>query len=104
MLIVTEAAQSQVADYFKDKEIRPIRVMMTSGCGGPAIVMALDEKNDEDKVFKFSEIEYLVNRDFLKEAQPIEIDFGQGGFAIKSSIQLGGGCSSCGSSGSCCSD
>jgi Fe-S cluster assembly iron-binding protein IscA len=104
MLIVTEAAQDQVADYFKGKELRPVRVMMTSGCGGPSIVMALDEKKEADKVFKFSDIEYLVDRDFLKEAQPIEIDFRNGGFAIKSSIEMGGGCSSCGSSGGCCSE
>ncbi|MBU0994812.1 MAG: IscA/HesB family protein [Proteobacteria bacterium] len=103
MLIVTESAQVQVADYFKDKEIKPVRVMLTQGCGGTSIVMALDEKNDQDKVFKFSGIEYLVNRDFLKDAQPIEIDFRNGGFAIKSSIELSGGCSSCGTAGSCCS-
>ena len=104
MFIVTEAAQDQVAAYFKDKDIQQVRVMLTNGCGGASLVMAIDKKKEDDQVFKFADIEYLVNRDFLKEAQPIEIDFKNGGFAIQSSIKTGGGCSSCSSSGSCCSD
>jgi hypothetical protein len=31
MFEVTEAATAQVADYFKDKDVKPIRVFLNSG-------------------------------------------------------------------------
>lgn len=31
MVEVTELAQQQIADYFKDKEIKPIRIFLNSG-------------------------------------------------------------------------
>ncbi len=31
MLNVTEKAQEQIAEYFKDKEITPIRIFLNSG-------------------------------------------------------------------------
>ncbi len=31
MLNVTEKAQEQIAEYFKDKEISPVRIFLNSG-------------------------------------------------------------------------
>lgn len=107
MFDVTEAAQAQIAEFFKDKraeEIQPIRIFLTQGCGGEQLAMALDDARSDDKVFKVAGFEYLVNRNFLKAAQPIEVDHNGTGFSLTSSLKLqGGGCSGCGSSGSCCS-
>ena len=103
MFNVTQSAQDQVADYFKDKEIKPIRIFLNQGCGGAQLAMAIDEIRDTDKVFKFAGIEYTVEKKFLKQAQPIEVDFLPTGFKVTSSLELSGGCSSCGTTGTCCS-
>lgn len=103
MFSVTETAQSQIADYFKDKEKQPIRIFLSQGCGGSQIGMALDDKKDTDMVYRVSDVEYLVDRELLKQAQPIVIDFLKNGFSISSNLKLSSGCSSCGTSGTCCS-
>lgn len=103
MLNVTETAQQKVAEHFTDKEVIPIRIFLQEGgCGGPQVSMALDEKKESDSVFKFAGIEYLVDVAFLEEAKPIEIDFIETGFKVTTSLELGG-CSTCGTTGSCCS-
>lgn len=103
MLNVTETAQQKVAEHFTDKEVMPIRIFLQEGgCGGPQVSMALDEKKESDSVFKFAGIEYLVDVAFLEEAKPIEIDFIETGFKVTTSLELGG-CSTCGTTGSCCS-
>lgn len=103
MLNVTQNAQTQVADFFAGKEIKPIRVFLNQGgCGGPQIAMAIDDQKTTDTVFTFAGIDYLVDTEFLKEAQPIVIDFQSSGFNISSSLKLEG-CTSCGTEGSCCS-
>ena len=104
MLTVTEHAQEQIANYFKENELKPIRVFVSSGCGGRQIALALDAARPEDAVFEFAGVQYLVEKSFLAQAQPIEIDFAGHGFKVSSSLQLGGGgCNGCGSSESCCS-
>jgi Fe-S cluster assembly iron-binding protein IscA len=102
MLNVTEHAQKQIADYFKDNQLKPIRVFLTSGCGGRQIALALDAARPEDAVIEFAGVQYLVEKSFLAQAQPIEIDFAGQGFNVSSSLQLGG-CGGCGSSEGCCS-
>lgn len=104
MFNVTEKAQKEIAAYFKDKEPSPVRVFLhQGGCGGPQIVMALDQKQATDATYEFAGVTYLIESEFLEKAQPIEVDFLETGFKITSSLQLGGGCSSCGTKGSCCS-
>ena len=58
--------------------------------------MVLDEPNESDEILNVNDFQFIANKDFLAEAQPIKIDFTGFGFAINSSIQLGQGCSSCG--------
>lgn len=103
MFNVTEKAQEQVRVYFEGKQKMPIRVFLhQGGCGGPQMAMALDDKKDSDTVFTFDDVDYIVETEFLQQAQPISVDFIESGFKVTSSLELGGGCSSCGSSGSCC--
>ena len=65
--------------------------------------MALDEPKDTDQVYEVEGFKYLINKDFLGKAQPIKVDFLEYGFKLSSNLefQAGGGCSSCGTSGSC---
>ena len=104
MFNVTKEAQQEVRKYFEDRDMMPIRVFLHhGGCGGPQMAMALDEKKDTDSVFTFDGVDYLVETKFFNEAKPIAVDFIASGFKVTSSLELGGGCSSCGSEGSCCS-
>lgn len=64
--------------------------------------MALDEQVDTDKIFEIDGFQFIVNQDFLEKAQPIKVDFHMYGFKLDSSIDLGAGCTSCGTKGSCC--
>ena len=102
MLEVTPAASEQIKEYFKDKQAMPIRVFLNSGgWGGPSLAMALDESKDTDKVFNVDGFDYVVDKEFLKEAQPIKVDFLDIGFKVTSSLVLDSSCGGCSSSGSC---
>lgn len=103
MLNVTEKAQEQVAKYFEDKEPKPIRVFLAGTCSGQQISLALDEAGPGDETFEFSGIQYIVDKTFLSQAQPIEIDFAGYGFKVTSALRLESGCGGCGSSSGCCS-
>ncbi|MDA8138720.1 MAG: IscA/HesB family protein [Desulfobacteraceae bacterium] len=102
MLTVTEKAQEQIAKYFEVNEVKPIRIFLTSGCGGRQIALALDMVRPDDRTFEFAGIQYVVEKAFLTEAQPIEVDFAGHGFKVSSSLKLEGGCGGCGSSEGCC--
>ncbi len=102
MLEVTDTAQKQIADYFKEKEVEPVRILLQQGgCGGPSLVMGLDEPKDTDNVYEIGRVQYLVDKDLMRKARFIKVDFNEVGFKLTSRTALGGGCSGCGSSGSC---
>lgn len=105
MFDVTPEAITQIKAYFAENPIKPIRIFLHSGgCGGPQIAMAIDEANENDKTFKKEGFDFLVDKAFLVEAQPIKVDFQHTGFKITSAMVLPqGGCGGCGSSSSCCS-
>jgi iron-sulfur cluster assembly protein len=63
--------------------------------------MALDEQKDSDDVYDLDGYQYIVDKDFLKKATPIKVDFKEVGFSVTSNIELSGGCSSCGTSDTC---
>jgi iron-sulfur cluster assembly protein len=62
--------------------------------------MALDEPRNEDEVIEEKGTKFVIDKDLLSQAQPINVDFittAQGaGFKLTSSLsQEGGGCGSC---------
>lgn len=103
MVTVSEEAQKQVAAYFKNNAVRPVRIFLHQGCGGARIGLMVDDKKDSDMVFKVDGFEYVVEKELLKKAQPIAVDFQGEGFTVSSQLELGGGCGGCGSGRSCCS-
>lgn len=103
MFNVTESAVQAVAEYFKTMDVRPIRVFLTQGCGGQQLAMALDEAKPSDNVHEENGYQFIMDKELLSQAQPVEIDYANMGFKISSSLELGGGCQSCGTAGSCCS-
>ncbi len=104
MLEVTPSAIKQIAEYFKGKDIKPIRIFLNEGgWGGPNLAMALDEPTETDDKFKFQEFEFIINKSFLEKAKPVKVDFLENGFKLDSNIKLNSGCSSCDTSGTTCS-
>ena len=65
--------------------------------------MALDEPKDNDEVITVNGFKFLMEKEFYEKAKPVKVDFLGYGFRISSSIEFGQSCSSCGTTGSCCS-
>jgi Fe-S cluster assembly iron-binding protein IscA len=63
--------------------------------------LALDEPKDTDEVVKVEGFSYVVDRDFLKQVQPIKVDFVDIGFRLSCAVEFGGGCGGSCSTGSC---
>ena len=102
MLKVTKKAIDKIAEYLQNKEVKPIRIFLNSGgCGGPSIAMVLDELKDTDDVFDIDGFQFVVDKELLKEAEPIKVDFAHFGFQIDCAIEFEEGCSGCGTSSAC---
>ena len=70
MLEITKKATDKIAEYLKDKEVTAIRIFVNAGgCGGPGLAMALDEPKDTDDVFDIEGFKYIVDKEFMKEAE-----------------------------------
>ena len=102
MIQVSESAIEAVTEYFATTDVKPIRIFLTQGCGGQQLAMALDEIKDTDAVHDAGKFQFVMDRSLLDQAQPVQVDYANLGFKISSSLELGGGCQSCGSTGSCC--
>lgn len=61
--------------------------------------MALDEPSDNDEVIKDNGVTYLIDKNLLEQAKPINVDFVTGamgsGFSISSNLPKGDSCSGC---------
>ena len=102
MLEITKSATDKIAEYLKDREVTPIRIFLNAGgCGGPSLAMALDESKDTDQVFDIDGFQFIVDKEFIKEAEPIKVDFTGFGFQFDCAIEFEEGCSGCGSSSAC---
>jgi Fe-S cluster assembly iron-binding protein IscA len=105
MIEVTERAQKEIREYFADKPVQPIRLILASSCSGSYLAMALDEdRSDGDESYDIGGITFRIDKELLAQAAPIRMDMVEGeGFTISSAIKFersggcGGGCSGCGS-------
>ena len=103
MLEVTDAATIKIADYFKGREVSPIRIFLNEGgWGGPSLAMTLDEPKDTDDIYTLDNFQYVVNKDFMEKVKPIKVDFTPFGFKVTSGVKLSTGRSSCSTTRSCC--
>jgi hypothetical protein len=53
-------------------------------------------------VFTFDGVEYIMDKDLMEKATPVDVDFAGTGFRLESSLKPPAGCQGCGS-GTCCS-
>lgn len=77
MVTVTPNAQDQLFQVLNEKESKvAVRVYVAGfGWGGPSLGLALDEPNDDDKVFELEQFKVVVNADELENIGNVEIDF-----------------------------
>ena len=107
MVTITEKAETVLKEYFKDKEISPIRIFLQSGsCCGPSLAMVLDEAKGSDDVFPINGFTMVIDKDLLVQTRSITVDYAdQGartGFMLVPEVPIltgGGGCGC--SSGAC---
>ena len=96
MFEITKAATDKIAEYFKDKDISPVRVfLLEGGCGLPSLALDLDEIKDTDAVFEIDGFQFIVDEDLLKEAVPIKIDYTRSGFQFDCALEFEEECSAC---------
>lgn len=108
MINISEKAQTVLKDFFKGKEITPIRVFLqTGGCSGPSLAMVLDQPKDSDDVCDVNGFTMLVDKKLHQMTRDITVDYVSystgSGFALTSEVNVGGG-GGCGGgcSSSCC--
>jgi iron-sulfur cluster assembly protein len=96
MFEITKSATDKIAEYLKDIEVKPIRIFLHSGgCGGPSLAMAFDEQKDTDHVFEVDGFKFLVDKEFMKAAEPIKVDFSEFGFQFDCALEFEEACSAC---------
>ncbi|MBU1232102.1 MAG: IscA/HesB family protein [Proteobacteria bacterium] len=113
MLEVTESALGNIKDYLSQQQIESaVRItIMSGGCSGPKLGLAVDEAKESDKVFDHDGVSFVVDKELSVSCGAIKVDFivdksgcgcGGGGFAVTSEKAIAGGNSGCScSSGSC---
>lgn len=110
-LSLTPAAQTKLTELFEDVDdaIQGVRVYAASGgCSGLSFGMTFtDILNPNDGIREFSGCKVVVDDGTLEHIRGVEIDFvdpgdGSATFVFNNLPAMGGGCSSCGSSGSSC--
>ncbi|MCW5201929.1 IscA/HesB family protein [Desulfobulbus sp. US1] len=118
MLEVTETAITNVKEYLREQNIESaVRiVMMSGGCSGPGLGLALDEAKENDLTSEQDGVNFLVEKVLAETCGTITVDFTEasgsgcgcsgGGFSIKSEKPLSGddeksGCGCSCTSGSC---
>ena len=104
MVHLSEKAEDILKDYFKEKEVTPIRIFLqTGGCAGQSLAMVLDEPKETDDVYKINGFTMVIDKELHERTKDIIVDYvsnGMGsGFQVASEIQVGGG--GCGCSCKC---
>lgn len=92
MFEVSEKAAEMIKKFLEGSEgPRSIRILMDEGgWKGPNLVMALDEKKENDQVFAEKGITFLVAKTLFDQAKPISIDYVESalglGYVLKSGL------------------
>jgi iron-sulfur cluster assembly accessory protein len=95
MFEVTQEASDRIKQFLKEQDNpKSIRVLVTEGgWRGAYLVMAMDDKKENDEVFTDRGVTFLVEKGLLERAKPIQIDyvtstFG-GGYILHSELLKG---------------
>lgn len=116
MLEVTETAITNIKEYLHQQKVTsPVRIVMSGGCSGPGLGLALDEVKENDLTLEQDTVCFVVDKALAESCGTITVDFQEaggscgcsgGGFTITSENPLsgenGGSCGCSCTSGSCC--
>lgn len=99
MIEITTTAIEKISEYFKDNEVKPVRILLHGGgCAMPSLALDVDEPQETDDVFDIDGFKFVINRILLKEALPIKVDYNpRSGFQFDSSLEFEDSCSACNS-------
>ena len=92
MFEVSEEASEKIRQFMEGREgLQAIRVLMTEGgWRGPYLVMALDEKKEDDEVFTEKGVTFVVEKGLFERVNPIRIDYTHStlgsGYTLKSGL------------------
>jgi Fe-S cluster assembly iron-binding protein IscA len=97
MLEITKSATDKIAEYFIDKEVKPVRILLQGGgCTIPSLALDVGEPKDKDEVFEIDGFQFVIDRNLMKEAQSINIDYNtRSGFQFDSSLEFEDVCTTC---------
>lgn len=97
MLEVTKSATDKIAEYFKDKPLKPVRILLQGGiCAMPSLALDVGEPKDKDDVFEIDGFQFVIDKILMKEAQSIMVDYStRSGFQFASSLEFENACTTC---------
>jgi iron-sulfur cluster assembly protein len=77
MFEVSEEASEKMKQFLEGTEgVQTIRVLMTEGgWKGPYLVMALDEKKEDDVVFTERGVTFVIEKTLFERVKPIRIAY-----------------------------
>ncbi len=99
MITLSQNAQSELEEFFKDRPQSSIRIYLApGGCSGPHLSLALDDATENDSSFEAGGFSFCIGKDLLEQVGGVNIDAGYMGFTVDPVIPFpnaGGGCGSC---------
>jgi iron-sulfur cluster assembly protein len=74
---VSEEASEKIKQFLEGREgLQAIRVLMTEGgWKGPHLVMALDERKEDDEVFTERGVTFVIEKALFERVKPIRIGY-----------------------------
>jgi Fe-S cluster assembly iron-binding protein IscA len=98
MIEVTSRAINLLKDFFKDSQIKPVRIFVKlGGCGIRSFGVALEEPKKQDVVIKVHDFTFIIDKCVWNQVKPIKIDADSIAFRISGKgIQAVSGCGTCG--------
>ncbi|WP_432737135.1 iron-sulfur cluster biosynthesis family protein [Maridesulfovibrio sp. FT414] len=99
MLTLTDKAKEVLDQHFEAKEKEPIRIYIASACSGTRLALGIDAAKDGDETINLEGYDFVIDKELLEQAKPMEIDLTPMGIEISSSLVFEKSESGC---GSCC--
>ena len=97
MIEVTPRAILLLKDFFKDKDIKPVRIFVKlGGCGIRSFGVAVEKPKKNDEVISVSEFTFIIEKELWDKVKPVKIDADRISFRISGNgIQPNSGCGTC---------